>query len=78
MERVQNGLQGRVRKAECGKLARSVWNGGKAERPYLSLLLVKMALTGLLDNDTSPYYLPRFLPYSTGWFFLRSDVYSWY
>ena len=28
-------------KRNAGKLARSVWKGGKAERPYLSLLLEK-------------------------------------
>ena len=31
-------------KRSAGKLARSVWSGGKAVRPYLSLLIAVLAL----------------------------------
>ena len=41
-------------KRSAGKLARSVWNGGKAVRPYLSLLSVKIALTGQMGKKCLP------------------------
>jgi transposase len=37
-------------KRSAAKVARSVWRERKAERPYLSLLLVKMALRGLVKK----------------------------